>query len=638
MKNCEREKTFRSVNIILDAKFKGDESEVNTSSPKAPKISLDHLTGLHHDADCDGDSSFAGISFFVWCCAVAAETSEGRGRAVKLILPRTDGFLSQSDFLEQRLIQCEGVERVQSFCQPRQYLRSLSAEQVQWGGLYQMLGNAVGGILLNIPRHGHAMSEMSELSKLEAELDNRLSFPWMTRQPITRKMLAYVDGRDRSGTEPLLRAAKTLGIGVIVLGTPGHWLELPEAPHLSDHFVPIDMSINASLPMRIVKALNSLDVDIDGLTTNFELYVYPVAEATTFLGLPCESLAAFDICGDKHRQHITSGDPAVRVTKRQNNKSKTADIDTPFPAVVKPCGGTNSEGVSKVQDHGELEAAVDRVFNSQYGHLVDVNAVSVEPYCDGPEIDANFVLQDGDVLFAEFADDFPKAGDREEDGASTVFKETSMLYPSGLPAAELEMVKKSLHETLLKFGFRSGVFHVEARVQNSNMQYGTCDGVLDLQTAAASSPVTKAPKSFLIEVNPRLPGQMCCTAAHCTYGVSYAALHVLIAIGDKERTAAFSQPFCAGPQYWSNAVFIIPDKGGILSSDDIGDELKERRPDLWRSVSSYYCYFEKGQRVPDPTADEEIWLAWFVLHSRVGRRDLLEISERVKAEVRYELL
>ena len=73
-----------------------------------------------------------------------------------------------------------------------------------------------------------------------------------------------------------------------MLDTPGHWLELPEAVHLRDHFAPIDMSINASLPMRIVRALDSLDIEIDGLTTNFELYVYPVAEATTFLGLPCE--------------------------------------------------------------------------------------------------------------------------------------------------------------------------------------------------------------------------------------------------------------------------------------------------------------------------------------------------------------
>ena len=297
----------------------------------------------------------------------------------------------------------------------------------------------------------------------------------------------------------------------------------------------------------------------------------------------------------------------------------------------------NSEGVSKVRDHRELEAAVDRVFNSQYDHLSDVNAVSVEPYCDGPEIDANFVLQDGEILFVEFADDFPKAGDQKEAGTSTVFKETSMLYHFGLPATELEMVKKSLHQILLKFGFRSGMFHVEARVRDSSMQYGRSDSILDLQTTASNF-VTKAPNSFLIEVNPRTPGIMASTAVHSTYGVSYYPLHLLIAIGDKERTAAFSQSFRAGSQYWSNVMFITPDKDGILSSDDMGDELKKRRPDLWPSVSSYHCYFERGQRVPEPTADEATWIGWFVLYSRVGRRHLLEISERVKAEVRYQLL
>lgn len=265
---------FRSVNIILDAKVKHGELEANTSNPKAHKASLDHLTCFHDDAGCNGDSSFAAIEFFLWCCSVAAEEPNGYQRAVKLILPRTDGYLSKGDFLQQRLIGCEGVEQVQSFCQPRQYLRSQNVEQIQWGGLHQMLGDAVGGILVNVSQQGCAISE---LNKLEAELENRLSFPWMTPQPIMRKTLAYVDGRDRNITESLLHSAKALGIGMIVLDTPGHWLELPEAVHLRERFVPIDMSIDASFPMRIFKTINSQDVKIDGLTTNFELYVYPVA-------------------------------------------------------------------------------------------------------------------------------------------------------------------------------------------------------------------------------------------------------------------------------------------------------------------------------------------------------------------------
>lgn len=101
------------------------------------------------------------------------------------------------------------------------------------------------------------------------------------------------------------------------------------------------------------------------------------------------------------------------------------------------------------------------------------------------------------------------------------------------------------------------------------MLYGISDGVLDLQTAANES-LTEAPNSFLIEVNPRLPGLMVTRAVHSTYGISYAALHLLIAVRDAERTAALSQPFCAGPRSWSNVVFITPDKGGVLAADDVG--------------------------------------------------------------------
>ena len=311
--------------------------------------------------------------------------------------------------------------------------------------------------------------------------------------------------------------------------------------------------------------------------------------------------------------------------------------ETEFPVVVKPTNGVGSEGFTKVHDLKELEEATERIFDSAYEHVSNLNAVSVEPYCSGPEVDANFVLQDGKVLFVEIADDFPKAGDSEENGSLSGFKETGILYPSGLEAAELEMIKTSLYQTLLKSGFRSGVFHVEASVRNSSMQYGISNGILNLEGAVQRHDIEK-PSCFLLEVNPRAPGKMGIAAVRSTYGADYIALHLLFAVRDKERIAALSQPFCDGPQFCSNVVFIIPNRGGVMVSGDIGDNLKERCPDLWRSISSYECCFEKGQRVPNPAADDVLWLAWFVVFSTVGRRDLLEMSERLKREVRYDLV
>ena len=140
---------------------------------------------------------------------------------------------------------------------------------------------------------------MSRLSRLEAELDKRLSFQWILPEPIARKQLAFVDGRDRTVTEPLLRTAKSLGLGMVVLDKPNHWLELPEAVNLRDRFVPFNMSTDEGCSMRIVEALKGLDIHLDGLATNFEHYVSQVAEAATFLGLPSEPISSFDVCQDK---------------------------------------------------------------------------------------------------------------------------------------------------------------------------------------------------------------------------------------------------------------------------------------------------------------------------------------------------
>ena len=143
--------------------------------------------------------------------------------------------------------------------------------------------------------------------------------------------------------------------------------------------------------MRIVEALKGLDIHLYGLTTNFEYYVSQVAEAATFSGLPSERIGSFDICQDKYKQQVTSGNTALRIVKRQKTDS-VVNGETEFPVVVKPTNGVASEGVTKVHDLKELEEATKRIFDSAYEHVSNLNAVSVEAYCSGPEVDANFVL------------------------------------------------------------------------------------------------------------------------------------------------------------------------------------------------------------------------------------------------------
>lgn len=43
---------------------------------------------------------------------------------------------------------CEGIDKVQSFCRPRQFVMPQSAAQEEWASIFHILNNAVGGILL----------------------------------------------------------------------------------------------------------------------------------------------------------------------------------------------------------------------------------------------------------------------------------------------------------------------------------------------------------------------------------------------------------------------------------------------------------------------------------------------------------
>ena len=78
------------------------------------------------------------MEFFLHPCSTAIGTPDGRSRAIKLILPRVQGYLSRSDFLEQRLVGCEGIDKVQSFRRPRQFLMPQSAAQEEWSNMFQI--------------------------------------------------------------------------------------------------------------------------------------------------------------------------------------------------------------------------------------------------------------------------------------------------------------------------------------------------------------------------------------------------------------------------------------------------------------------------------------------------------------------
>lgn len=149
----------------------------------------------------------------------------------------------------------------------------------------------------------------------------------------------------------------------------------------------------------------------------------------------------------------------------------------------------------------------------------------------------------------------------------------------------------------------------------------------------------RGPVPWIIEVNPRPPGLFASQTPGSVYGVDYWGISLLLAVGDKERAAALSQPFKKGAQSHTVLVMIRaefdPGCDGIFDSDDICAELLVRYPDLKQYLGRYGCLLKRGQKIPHPREGRNTFVAYMNVFSRNSRQEALAIAEKVREEVRY---
>ncbi|KAL8641865.1 MAG: hypothetical protein Q9226_008577 [Calogaya cf. arnoldii] len=430
-----------------------------------------------------------------------------------------------------------------------------------------------------------------------------------------------------------------LGITQIVLDNAGHEAEDDSAPcaRFRKKFIPCNISPDAGMPQRIVDALKG--VHVDGIYTHHDFYHVGTARAAEILGLNTSPPSAFAIATDKYATRMldSDGNSAICINTGEefldvvHSKEKPAHFD--YPVVVKPCTGRSSWSVLMAETEAQVAAAVDKAHSHIIGYEEDGSPIQslimVEPYVDGPEFDVNFAMLDGEVLFYDVSDNFPCAGDLTGGIAGQHdFQETMFVFPSILPQSEQKLLRDKLCNIVLAMGFHTGIFHCEGRVRNSSMHYITTNGTIDLE--AKVEPPTSKPSAFVLEVNPREPGYIGRLAVTWTFGVDYYAMHLFRSLGDWTRYRTTATPFANGAQHNSALVLIMPEKGGILSSDDPAIELRRTRPDLLNSIAIYRNVFEKGQRVTPPDAVDMAFLSKVVVNTTKGRKDLLHKAEEIR--------
>lgn len=542
-----------------------------------------------------------------------------------LFVPNKPGHLVRSDILEIRLADCPVIENFTTFDSPE---AKLTGGRDTLPPLSKLLAASVGACLL---------SKDAERDTVSRELSNRLSLPVLQDRPRTSRTVVVLGyGRNPSAAAGVFMAARALKINILALDRPGHWLSKPEYAAWCDKFIPIDRTIDAGLPDRILAAIGKYGKPVHGIVSYFDPLLPVTAVVADRLGLPTAPVTAYEVAADKFKTSEAEGHGAYRLSSLQEalTVARSGRDGIGYPLIIKPCSGWGSEGVFRAENESDLVQAIPSIDSDRHG-----KSFVVEKYCDGPEVDANLVLCNGELVFFEASDDFPKDGDgvARRDGQLQNFLEVANVLPSALPASEQETLKTSLHKSLLRLGFTSGFFHLEARVQNSRMVYAVGeDGLVDLRESEERPSLD--PSAWLIEINARPPGQQAAWASRRTYGVDFWGLSLSFALGDSATARALAVPFQSNSQYWCQIVFIPALRGGVFQSEDVCQELIQRRPDLAGNISQSLCLLRKGDHVPEPSRGIFCWISYYLVFSRTSRQHLLKVAEEVKRETRFEIL
>lgn len=134
-----------------------------------------------------------------------------------------------------------------------------------------------------------------------------------------------------------------------------------------------------------------------------------VARAAEQLGLATAGAKPYQIATDKHQTSVFESREAYRFPSPGEALQIAADHGSIYPAIIKPCNGWSSEGVLRADNRWDFVKALQTL--QSFTTIRHGNDFVVERYCSGPEVDINFVLLDGEILFCEVADDFLKAAD-----------------------------------------------------------------------------------------------------------------------------------------------------------------------------------------------------------------------------------
>src|SRR5579859_1780847 len=255
---------------------------------------------------------------------------------------------------------------------------------------------------------------------------------------------------------------KELGPRMILIASEENWVT-----KLADGFIaadPLDEVACAAKVEELVKTQK-----IDGVITFWENAVPLAATLATRFGWIGNAPQAALNARNKYltRQTLENAklskyQPAWALIKSHGDLEKAA-LRIGFPLVLKPAWGVKSQFVVKLDNLDEAKKALDYVktnmtpaFDPIYKYGTDILA---EEYLDGAEIDVDLLVQNGEIKFHAFNDNFPTK--------EPFFVETGDAMPSRHEAKDLSDVLRMAKDVVGALGLTNGALHLEAKITPS---------------------------------------------------------------------------------------------------------------------------------------------------------------------------
>jgi len=390
------------------------------------------------------------------------------------------------------------------------------------------------------------------------------------------------------------RAAE-LGVKSVVIDHKDSWSASLVGEGVIAKFLPIDMAQSSedifAQALNLIKTLSDDGVtgEADAIASFVELSIPLVARLCESLGLPGHLPSAVDSARDKHQTRAclkAAGLPTPRnILIRSKAEVGAAGKHVGFPAVLKPVSGAASLGVKKVCTMRELEDYYVEVVKElsslviSSGALIKgdpastggVNAsanidltVLLEQYLDGPEVDVDVVMSEGEWRYAAVSDNGPTM--------EPYFNETWAVAPSLLPKDQQTALRDLAVSSTKCLGFSAGVFHVECKYTSTGPQ--------------------------LIEVNCRMGGGQVHECNYRTWGVDMVEETLFAALGIPARPMVPKKPLTAVAYCYVNA-----SKSGSVK-DLLGlYSLRRRQGVIWAKPLT-----KLGAQVVGPDTGMPTWL------------------------------